>query len=118
MSWDIETSSVLACIHPFVRLLVLYISVICNFQEREKFNHSVAKFRGEISEIQATLYDEEQKSSRLKREVDSKDSELEQLRQRLSTVNIDTTSINSGNIDDQSEEVSGKSIPVSGLINT
>lgn len=52
--------------------------------EREKYNQMVAKFQKDLGELQALLHDESQVKLKLKMEVDSKDSELEQLRQQLS----------------------------------
>ena len=51
--------------------------------ERDKYNQMVAKFQKDLSELQALLHDEGQIKLKLKMEVDSKDSELEQLRQQL-----------------------------------
>lgn len=60
----------------------------------------VEKYQRDLSETQAALYEEGQNRSKLQLELDSKDSEIEQLRQKLAFVNIDTASISSGNMDD------------------
>lgn len=57
------------------------------------------KYSRDLSESQAGLYEEGQQKSRLQMELDSKDGEIEMLRQKLSFANIDTISINSGNMD-------------------
>ena len=49
-------------------------------QERDKFNQMVARFQKELSELQASLQEENQAKIKLKMEVDSKDSEIEQLK--------------------------------------
>jgi oligoribonuclease NrnB/cAMP/cGMP phosphodiesterase (DHH superfamily) len=52
-------------------------------KEREKYNQMVARFQKELSEMQAILYDECQLKVKLQMELDSKDAEIEQLRQKL-----------------------------------
>ena len=54
----------------------------------------VARFQKELSEVQALLYDESQARLKLQMERDSKDSEIEQLQQKLA-LHCDTVSINS-----------------------
>ena len=72
--------------------------------EREKYNQMVSKLQKDINELQAVLHEESQTKIKLKMEVDSKDSELEQLRQHftmqesisnseISLLNIDNNSI-------------------------
>lgn len=56
----------------------------------------VARFQKELSEVQALLYDESQARLKLQMERDSKDSEIEQLQQKLALLHCDTVSINSG----------------------
>jgi oligoribonuclease NrnB/cAMP/cGMP phosphodiesterase (DHH superfamily) len=55
----------------------------CSQKEREKYNQMVARFQKELSEMQAILYDECQLKVKLQMELDSKDAEIEQLRQKL-----------------------------------
>ncbi|XP_054707053.1 rho-associated protein kinase 2-like [Uloborus diversus] len=64
--------------------------------EREKYNQMVSRFQKELSEVHASLYDESQGKLKLQMELDSKDSEIEQLQQRLVLLNSETASINSG----------------------
>lgn len=65
-------------------------------QEKEKYNKMQDQLSRELSDVRATLYDEQQKASRLQLELDSKDSEIEVLRRKLATSG-DTLSVNSGN---------------------
>lgn len=68
--------------------------------EKEKYNKMVEKHGRDLSETQAALYDEGQQKAHLQMELDSKDSEIEQLRQKLAYGNIDSTSVNSITIED------------------
>lgn len=68
--------------------------------EKEKYNKMVEKHGRDLSETQAALYDEGQQKAHLQMELDSKDSEIEQLRQKLAYGNIDTTSMNSLTMED------------------
>lgn len=76
-------------------------------QEREKYNQMVARFQKELSEVQALLYDESQARLKLQMERDSKDSEIEQLQQKLSLLHCDTVSINSGGPDTEFQDENG-----------
>lgn len=67
--------------------------------EKEKLNSSIIKYQREISEMQAQLADECQNRIELQMALDSKDSDIEQLRnllQSLSVQSMDSTSISSG----------------------
>ena len=55
----------------------------------------VARFQKELSEMQAILYDESQLKVKLQMELDSKDAEIEQLRQKLSLRHSDEHIIHS-----------------------
>ncbi|XP_061418287.1 rho-associated protein kinase 2-like isoform X2 [Lethenteron reissneri] len=70
-------------------------------QEREKFNQLVTKYQREVNDMQAQIAEESQMRIELQMALDSKDSDIEQLRQRLQAlqVGIDTTSIGSGHGD-------------------
>ena len=76
-------------------------------QEREKFNRMVEKTTREYNELNANLLEESNKNTRLQLELDSKESDIEQLRQRL--VANDTLSISSGNDLDSHDEITGTS---------
>ena len=73
----------------------------------------VEKHARDLSETQAALYDEGQQKARLQMELDSKDSEIEQLRQKLTYVNIDTASMNSSTVEDN--ESAGMAVLYMGL---
>ncbi|XP_013777365.1 rho-associated protein kinase 2-like isoform X2 [Limulus polyphemus] len=64
--------------------------------ERDKYNQMVTRFQKELAEIQTTLVEETQIKNKLQMELDSKDSEIEQLQQKLSLFCSETASINSG----------------------
>ncbi|KAF6028235.1 hypothetical protein EB796_013461 [Bugula neritina] len=64
-------------------------------QEKTKFNALVDKNARELSELNATLYEESKVRTRIQLELDARESELEQLRQKLIT--SDTISVSSGN---------------------
>ncbi|KAK3090086.1 hypothetical protein FSP39_009049 [Pinctada imbricata] len=66
--------------------------------EKEKYNKMVEKYQRDLSDTQAALYEEQQSKGKLQMELDAKDSEIEQLQQKLSIANLDNTSINSGNL--------------------
>lgn len=60
----------------------------------------VEKMQRDVLEAQQSVYEESQARTRLQLEIDAKDSELEQLRQKLAFSNSDTASVHSGNPDD------------------
>ncbi|XP_068437169.1 rho-associated protein kinase 2 isoform X3 [Clinocottus analis] len=67
--------------------------------EKEKLNSSIIKYQREISEMQAQLSDESQMRIELQMALDSKDSDIEQLRnllQSLSVQSMDSASVSSG----------------------
>lgn len=68
--------------------------------EREKYNKMVEKMQRDIGEAQQNVYEEIQSRQRLQMELDAKDSEIEQLRQKISILNVDSASINSGSLED------------------
>ncbi|XP_041359873.1 rho-associated protein kinase 2-like [Gigantopelta aegis] len=72
--------------------------------EKEKYNKMVAKMQREIAEFQQSVYEEGQARQKLQLELDAKDSEIEQLRMKLNYANIDSVSVNSGNLDDTTTE--------------
>lgn len=69
-------------------------------QEREKYNKMVEKMQRDVAEAQQNVYEENLARQRLQMEMDSKDSEIEQLRQKLSMFNVDSASVNSGSLED------------------
>ncbi|KAK6297171.1 hypothetical protein J4Q44_G00317540 [Coregonus suidteri] len=68
--------------------------------EKEKLNSTIIKYQREINDMQAVLSDESQVRIELQMALDSKDSDIEQLRCQLTSLSIhsiDSTSISSGN---------------------
>ena len=70
----------------------------------------VEKYQRDLSETQAALYEEGQTRSKLQMELDSKDSEIELLQQKLSVLNLDTASIHSGSLEDNDSLLHNSSI--------
>ncbi|XP_038584124.1 rho-associated protein kinase 2 isoform X2 [Micropterus salmoides] len=67
--------------------------------EKEKLNSSIIKYQREINEMQAQLSEESQMRIELQMALDSKDSDIEQLRNRLLSLSVqsmDSTSVSSG----------------------
>lgn len=64
--------------------------------EKEKFNHMVAKNQSDLQNLQATLYEESQARLKLSMELDTKESEVENLQMKITHLNIDAESISSG----------------------
>ncbi|XP_059146853.1 rho-associated protein kinase 2-like [Physella acuta] len=69
-------------------------------QEREKCNKMVEKMQRDAIEALQSVYQENQARQRLQIEIDAKDSELEQLRQKLAFFYSDTASFYSCDTDD------------------
>ncbi|KAM4600721.1 rho-associated protein kinase 2-like [Polymixia lowei] len=68
--------------------------------EKEKLNSTIIKYQRELTEMQALIADESQVRLELQMALDSKDSDIEQLRCQLTSLSIhslDSTSISSGN---------------------
>ena len=64
--------------------------------EKEKFNQMVAKNQADLQNLQATLYEESQARLKLSMELDTKESEVENLQLKLTHINVDAESISSG----------------------
>ncbi|XP_061097795.1 rho-associated protein kinase 2-like isoform X6 [Conger conger] len=67
--------------------------------EKEKLNGTIIKYQREIGEMQAVIADESQVRVELQMSLDSKDSDIEQLRCQLTSLSIhsfDSTSFSSG----------------------
>ncbi|KAI1895124.1 hypothetical protein AGOR_G00103060 [Albula goreensis] len=67
--------------------------------EKEKLNSTIIKYQKEINEMQAQIADESQVRIELQMALDSKDSDIEQLRGLLNSLNVhslDSASISSG----------------------
>uniref|UniRef100_A0A8C8D7D3 non-specific serine/threonine protein kinase n=1 Tax=Oncorhynchus tshawytscha TaxID=74940 RepID=A0A8C8D7D3_ONCTS len=85
--------------------------------EKEKLNSTIIKYQREINDMQAVLSDESQVRMELQMALDSKDSDIEQLRCQLTSLSIhsmDSTSISSSNdMDDSDTRLEGwLSLPV------
>ncbi|GAA6228818.1 rho-associated protein kinase 2-like isoform X2 [Lates japonicus] len=68
--------------------------------EKEKLNSTIIKYQKELTEMQALIAEENQVRLELQMALDSKDSDLEQLRCQLTSLSVhslDSTSISSGN---------------------
>ncbi|XP_075717216.1 rho-associated protein kinase 2 [Rhinoderma darwinii] len=74
--------------------------------EREKHSRLVVKYQKEMNEMQAQIADECQVRIELQMALDSKDSDIEQLRSQLLTIHIgmDSTSIGSGHGDTDNDD--------------
>uniref|UniRef100_H3C5G4 Rho-associated protein kinase n=1 Tax=Tetraodon nigroviridis TaxID=99883 RepID=H3C5G4_TETNG len=74
--------------------------------EKEKLNSTIIKYQREMTDMQALLAEENQVRLELQMALDSKESDIEQLRCQLSTLSVhslDSTSISSSNDLDTSE---------------
>uniref|UniRef100_A0A8C8JNC4 Rho-associated protein kinase n=1 Tax=Oncorhynchus tshawytscha TaxID=74940 RepID=A0A8C8JNC4_ONCTS len=82
--------------------------------EKEKLNSSIIKYQREINDMQAQIADESQVRIELQMALDSKDSDIEQLRNLLSSANVsslESASINSGPDFDADDAYTGKEYP-------
>ncbi|KAL6491298.1 hypothetical protein MHYP_G00016430 [Metynnis hypsauchen] len=66
-------------------------------QEKEKFNHMAIKYQKELSEMQAQLVEESTYRNELQMQLDSKESDIEQLREKLNDLQLrmDNSSVTS-----------------------
>uniref|UniRef100_A0A8C7UEL2 Rho-associated protein kinase 2 n=1 Tax=Oncorhynchus mykiss TaxID=8022 RepID=A0A8C7UEL2_ONCMY len=81
--------------------------------EKEKLNSSIIKYQREINDMQAQIADESQVRIELQMALDSKDSDIEQLRNLLSSANVsslESASINSGPDFDADDAYTGKEL--------
>ena len=74
---------------------ITHVPFLFVIQERGKFNSMVDKHSRELSDLKASLTEESDARTRLQLELDARESEIEQLKQKL--VASDTVSISSGN---------------------
>uniref|UniRef100_A0A8C6MEF1 non-specific serine/threonine protein kinase n=1 Tax=Nothobranchius furzeri TaxID=105023 RepID=A0A8C6MEF1_NOTFU len=68
--------------------------------ERQKFNSTMMKYQKDLTDMQAVMAEENNMRLELQMALDSKDSDIEQLRCQLTSLSVhslDTTSIGSGN---------------------
>ncbi|KAM6992490.1 rho-associated protein kinase 2-like isoform 2-T2 [Tautogolabrus adspersus] len=74
--------------------------------EKEKLNSTIIKYQREMTDMQAVIAEENQVRLELQMALDSKDSDIEQLRCQLTSLSVhslDSTSISSGNELDSGE---------------
>ncbi|KAF6214490.1 hypothetical protein GE061_009233 [Apolygus lucorum] len=64
-------------------------------QEREKYGHEIMKWQKDYQELQASVADENSLKQRLQMELDSKDSEIEQLQIKIASLCSETASLSS-----------------------
>uniref|UniRef100_A0A8C8MIG7 Rho-associated protein kinase 1 n=1 Tax=Oncorhynchus tshawytscha TaxID=74940 RepID=A0A8C8MIG7_ONCTS len=71
-------------------------------QEKDKFNHMAIKYQKELSEMQAQLSEECTYRNELQMQLDSKESDIEQLRERLNDLQLrmDNSSVTSLQMDE------------------
>ncbi|XP_067887831.1 rho-associated protein kinase 1 isoform X3 [Heterodontus francisci] len=76
-------------------------------QEREKYSHTVVKYQKDLNEMQAQLAEESNLRTELQMQLDSKDSDLEQLRSKLQDLQLrmDNTSVASLQTEDSDGNV-------------
>lgn len=74
------------------------------WQEREKYGQMAAKFQKDLQELQSQLLDESAARVRLQMEMDSKDSEIEQLQAKLALLSSESASVSSGGADNDAED--------------
>lgn len=67
----------------------------------------VDKFNRDLSEAQMNMNEESQRASSLQRELDAKESVIEQLEQKLALVSSETKSISSFGMGDVNSDESG-----------
>lgn len=82
-----------------------YSCIIFFPQEREKFGQMNVKWQKEVQELQSQVQEENTARIRLQMELDSKDSEIEQLHIKLASLNSETASLSSA---DNDEDIMGQ----------
>uniref|UniRef100_A0A671RR56 non-specific serine/threonine protein kinase n=1 Tax=Sinocyclocheilus anshuiensis TaxID=1608454 RepID=A0A671RR56_9TELE len=90
-------------------------------QEKEKFNHMAIKNQKELNEMQAQLAEECTYRNELQMQLDSKESDIEQLREKLNDLQlrVDNSSVTSLQPDETDSNIAGKDTltKYEGLIN-
>uniref|UniRef100_A0A674NNQ4 Rho-associated protein kinase n=1 Tax=Takifugu rubripes TaxID=31033 RepID=A0A674NNQ4_TAKRU len=76
-------------------------------QEKDKFNHMAIKYQKELSEMQAQLAEEFSNRNELQMQLDSKESDIEQLREKLNDLQqrMDNSSITSLQTDETDSNI-------------
>ena len=86
---------------------IIYYGIV-NQKEKNKYNEMSAKFQRDLTEAQATVFEEVQRATRAQMELDSKEAENEQLMQRLALQTSDTASVNSSNNEIDDDPLAGE----------
>uniref|UniRef100_A0A6Q2XG13 Rho-associated protein kinase 1 n=1 Tax=Esox lucius TaxID=8010 RepID=A0A6Q2XG13_ESOLU len=78
-------------------------------QEKDKFNHMAIKYQKELSEMQAQLSEECTYRNELQMQLDSKESDIEQLREKLNDLQLrmDNSSVTSLQTDETDSNING-----------
>uniref|UniRef100_A0A673A1N1 Rho-associated protein kinase 1 n=1 Tax=Sphaeramia orbicularis TaxID=375764 RepID=A0A673A1N1_9TELE len=78
-------------------------------QEKEKFNHMAIKYQKELSEMQAQLAEECTYRNELQMQLDSKESDIEQLREKLNDLQLrmENSSVTSLQTDETDSNIAG-----------
>uniref|UniRef100_A0A8C5EXH8 non-specific serine/threonine protein kinase n=1 Tax=Gouania willdenowi TaxID=441366 RepID=A0A8C5EXH8_GOUWI len=87
--------------------------------EKEKFNSTIFKYQKEMTEMQALIAEENQVRQELQMALDSKDSDIEQLRSQITSLSVhslESTSISSGNDLDPGDGYPGTNSRLEGWI--
>uniref|UniRef100_A0A674C588 Rho-associated protein kinase 2 n=1 Tax=Salmo trutta TaxID=8032 RepID=A0A674C588_SALTR len=87
--------------------------------EKEKLNSTIIKYQREINDMQAQIADESQVRIELQMALDSKDSDIEQLHNLLSSANVsslESASLSSGPDFDADDAYTGKEDPLAGWL--
>uniref|UniRef100_A0A4W5QPU5 non-specific serine/threonine protein kinase n=1 Tax=Hucho hucho TaxID=62062 RepID=A0A4W5QPU5_9TELE len=76
-------------------------------QEKDKFNHMAIKYQKELSEMQAQLSEECTYRNELQMQLDSKESDIEQLREKLNDLQLrmDNSSVTSLQLDETDSNI-------------
>nr|ATU82388.1 Rho-associated coiled-coil-containing protein kinase 1 [Ctenopharyngodon idella] len=76
-------------------------------QEKEKFNHMAIKYQKELNEMQAQLAEESTYRNELQMQLDSKESDIEQLREKLNDLQlrVDNSSVTSLQTDEMDSNI-------------
>uniref|UniRef100_A0A7N9AUL4 Rho-associated protein kinase 1 n=1 Tax=Mastacembelus armatus TaxID=205130 RepID=A0A7N9AUL4_9TELE len=79
-------------------------------QEKEKFNHMAIKYQKELNEMQAQLVEECTYRTELQMQLDSKESDIEQLREKLNDLQqrMDNSSVTSLQTDETDSNIAGR----------
>ncbi|XP_063242654.1 rho-associated protein kinase 2 [Bacillus rossius redtenbacheri] len=78
-------------------------------QEREKYSQKAAQWQKDLQELQSQAQEENLVRLRLQMELDSKDSEIEQLQIKLATLSSETASLSSGGADNEDDALGQES---------